>query len=265
MWVDVDFDDIDVGDVFRTKGDINCECRAVEVRDGDERLIIIEPLPGKFQWAHLEWKEDDDAYERWESDEPLVPTSTFEGDLDIVLAEFKAFLMDKNAKYGNSALEPVRVGVQSGGREGAVAGEDGRQAQPHHEQEWRRGRRCYEGPRGLLVPRPHSGKEGVMSHKDWKGPGIYRCFNERGEWVCSRPREVDDLCTLFTYEKASIKAPKPPEPELTNGVYVVRTKGHYNPDVFLIGLNELKDGKWNRKPGPNDTILGRIPIEEVDQ
>jgi hypothetical protein len=105
-----------------------------------------------------------------------------------------------------------------------------------------------------------------MSHKDWKGPGFYDCWDLEGVWRWRDEKfSCEGLSKGWAYQIVPGWPPKPPKPELPDGVYAVRTKGHYNPDVFLIGLNELKDGKWNRKPGPNDTILGRIPIEEVDQ
>lgn len=41
------------------------------------------------------------------------PTADFTANLDAVLGELRAMLLDKNRKYGNSALEPIRVFSQA--------------------------------------------------------------------------------------------------------------------------------------------------------
>jgi hypothetical protein len=46
-----------------------------------------------------------------------VPGFPFHEALDYVLADLKAFLMAKNARYGNSALDPLRVFSQADKRE----------------------------------------------------------------------------------------------------------------------------------------------------
>jgi hypothetical protein len=118
MWVDVRYGDVEIGDIVRTQSALEHPIVVTGIHTNDRGLLVLEH--DDPYWC-IEWCEaQKEPIHRWEGDGlpgDEQPTSTFEGDLDIVLAEFKAFLMDKNAKYGNSALEPVRVFSQADARE----------------------------------------------------------------------------------------------------------------------------------------------------
>lgn len=48
---------------------------------------------------------------------PTDPQALFASDLDIALAEIRALLIEKNRKYGDSALNPVRITTKADPRE----------------------------------------------------------------------------------------------------------------------------------------------------
>ena len=135
QWVSVAFEDIEMGDRIRFSDEgrwVPRRGRLVIKVDGDTLLVQYDDGP-------FPWRDGGEAYQKWVGDEPDVvidcseypeltqyqlslnlegtadgwvagdePTD-FEARLDEELAAFKEFLMRKNRKYGNSALEPVRV------------------------------------------------------------------------------------------------------------------------------------------------------------
>jgi hypothetical protein len=104
-----------------------------------------------------------------------------------------------------------------------------------------------------------------MSHRDWKGPGFYDCWDSSGRWQWSkRKAHVGELDHDWTYKKLEhFEPPKPPKPELQDGVYWV---------IDIHGetcLFTWRESKWCYPSGTESSsepieILGRIPIEPVE-
>jgi hypothetical protein len=104
-----------------------------------------------------------------------------------------------------------------------------------------------------------------MAHKDWKGPGVYECWDGAGRWNKRVYKPCDDLVYQWTYQKLEdFEPPKPPKPELPDGVYAI-----------LVASNESvisrlkRDSLWIAPFNPEIqcdeyTILGRIPVEPVE-
>jgi hypothetical protein len=66
-----------------------------------------------YEWHSIKKGKGDSFYEgySYHKIEPALDTEapTFESAVDAVLKDIKDMLMEKNQKYGNSALEPVRI------------------------------------------------------------------------------------------------------------------------------------------------------------
>ncbi|MCK5601144.1 hypothetical protein KAR91_04690 [Candidatus Pacearchaeota archaeon] len=59
-----------------------------------------------------------------------------------------------------------------------------------------------------------------MTHKDWKGAGVYNCF-EGKKWICTKPKDQSNhLCGSFSYERLeNFKPPELPVEKLPDGLY----------------------------------------------
>jgi len=103
-----------------------------------------------------------------------------------------------------------------------------------------------------------------MSHKDWKGPGWYECWDSDGyngrnckkaEYTLFKGSRYEFVCTLED-------EPQPPEKKLPDGLYLIWYCGS------KCSRTHLKQfGKWDGPGGFEDnenyTILGRIPVEPI--
>ena len=102
-----------------------------------------------------------------------------------------------------------------------------------------------------------------MAHKDWKGPGVYDCWNADGRWVWMAELTKHSMTENYTYRKCEdFEPPKMPESELENGVYwVVHVNGRRT-------IMSLVEGRWFLSTGTicSDkilTVLGKIPIDPI--
>ena len=94
-----------------------------------------------------------------------------------------------------------------------------------------------------------------MSHKDWKGPGFYNCWDNKGVWAYVEMKEhMNDLACHWTYRKLeNFTPPECPKPktdkekldELIAAVECALSKtcsgrdGSWDYDL-LIGVEELQ-------------------------
>jgi hypothetical protein len=113
-----------------------------------------------------------------------------------------------------------------------------------------------------------------MTHKDWKGPGWYRRWNEDGKYDgFGEKRNNDHLCSVWHYEKLEdFEPPKPPKEKLADGWYIVlienkvkqrRKEGN---KAFGTGGYPSFDNCVNRPTRWDEyEVIGRIPVEPVEE
>ena len=116
-------------------------------------------------------------------------------------------------------------------------------------------------------------KEGKMSHKDWDGVGWYKCWNSikvyisEAKWVNSLQWYNDwTYQKLENFEPPEMPKPKPPKPELEDGVYLVRH--HMLGGTSQIEIREKLSGLWsglfNVETNVTFEVIGRIPVEPIE-
>jgi hypothetical protein len=103
--------------------------------------------------------------------------------------------------------------------------------------------------------------KGKTMHRDWKGPGVYDCWDGAGRWNKRVWRQSGgDFIQVWTYQKLeNFEPPKPPKPELPDGVYLVEEPGG---PITAVRFKDGEPVKCAIEPG--DEILGRIPVEPVE-
>ena len=115
----------------------------------------------------------------------------------------------------------------------------------------------------------------MMGHKDWNGPGWYQRWNPTLEQFGSdtyigdeRFDDEEQYSKRFEHHLVykKIQPPKPPKPELPDGVYLIRLGGggHETNEIRIKEGNFFYTTNGSRTGISAAKILGRIPVEPVD-